>query len=81
MNKVARHLGPSYKFRSFARTAGMSDTDLSNIQLNFKDDIVEQGYQVLRKLKETEILSTESDVYRILKDLQFKDIIAKLKKK
>jgi len=78
MSKVARNLGPGYKFRSFAREAGLSETDLTNIQQNYKDDVVEQGYQVLQKLKQKEVIKTELDVINILDHLGFKNILNKI---
>ncbi|CAC5421510.1 unnamed protein product [Mytilus coruscus] len=78
MSKVARYLGPQYKFRSFARELGLSDTDLVNIQQNYKDDVVEQGYQVLLKLKQKELIQTECDVMNKMQDLSFSEIVAKI---
>lgn len=78
MSKVARHLGPRYKFRSLSRALGLSDTDLMNIQQNYKDDVVEQGYQVLLKLKQKELIQTETDVINKVQDLGFNEIVAKI---
>ncbi|VDI47971.1 Hypothetical predicted protein [Mytilus galloprovincialis] len=78
MSKVARHLGPRYKFRSLSRELGLSDTDLMNIQQNYKDDVVEQGYQVLLKLKQKELIQTETDVINKIQDLGFNEIVAKI---
>ncbi|XP_052076475.1 uncharacterized protein LOC127714456 [Mytilus californianus] len=78
MSKVARNLGPRYKFRSLARELGLSDTDLVNIQQNYKDDVVEQGYQVLLKLKQKELIQRESDVINKIHDLGFDAILAKI---
>ena len=78
MSKVARHLGPGYKFRSFAREAGLSETDLTNIQQNYKDDVVEQGYQVLQKLKQKDIIKTELDVINIIEHLGLNNVVTKI---
>ncbi|XP_071125865.1 uncharacterized protein [Mytilus edulis] len=78
MSKVARYLGPRYKFRSLSRELGLSDTDLMNIQQNCKDDVVEQGYQVLLKLKQKELIQTETDVINKIQDLGLNEIVAKI---
>lgn len=79
MSIVARYLGPEYRFRILSRELGMSDTDLVNIQQNYKDDVVEQGYQVLLKLKQKEMIQTEHDVINKIQDLGLIEIVAKIK--
>lgn len=78
MSKVARYLGPQYKFRSLSRELGLSDTDLMNIQQNYKDDVVEQGYQVLLKLKQKELIQRKSDVINKIQDLGFNEVVDKI---